>query len=106
MGCAAESLGIPLVKPYMGIKNGKLGDWSVDEGANFAVIGATALDASFLEEKGIQVPTNYSLSVQLNWFKELLPSLCNSSTSKFAIILSNLYDLRTHTYRFKNPFFF
>lgn len=87
---AAESLGLPLVKPYFGIK--KFGGWSVEEGANFAVIGATALDFSFFEERGISIPTNYSLTMQLNWFKELLPALCNSSTGKFSIILfSHLY---------------
>ncbi|KAK7332020.1 hypothetical protein VNO80_28766 [Phaseolus coccineus] len=67
----AESLGLPFVKPYLGKKNG-------EEGANFAVVGATALDCSFFEERGISIPTNYSLTEQLNWFKELLPSLCNS----------------------------
>jgi len=76
--CAAESLGLPLVKAYLGNKNG-------DGGANFAVSGATALEPSFFEERGFSVPTNYSLTLQLNWFKELLPSLCNSSTGKFSI---------------------
>lgn len=78
------------MKPYLGIKNGGLEDRSANEGVNFAVIGATALDVSFFEERGIHnVETNYSLTVQLNWFKELLPALCNhSSSSKFSIILS------------------
>lgn len=85
---AAEALGIQMVKPYLGIKNGVLKDMSVKEGVNFAVMGATALDISFFEERGIHsVSTNYSLGVQLNWFKELLPRLCNSSKSKFSIIL-------------------
>lgn len=74
--CAAESLGLPLVKPYFG-------GWNVEEGANFAVIGATALDYSFFQDRGISIPTNYSLTIQLNWFKELLTALCNSSTSNF-----------------------
>jgi hypothetical protein len=76
-----------MVKPYLGIKNGELEDLSVNEGANFAVIGATALESSFFEEKGVHiVTTNYSLKVQLNWFKDLLPTLCNSTKSKFLII--------------------
>lgn len=81
---AAESLGIPLVKPYLGMKNGGLEIWSVkEEGANFAVIGATALDIRFFEERGIHdVPTNSSLTVQVNWFKEFLSAdLCNSNSS-------------------------
>lgn len=92
---SAESLGIPRVKPYLGIKN--IGRWSVEEGgANFAVIGATALDFSFFEERGVPVKTNYSLSAQLNWFKELLPTLCNSSTGRLSIIFSHLHR-STHT---------
>jgi hypothetical protein len=77
-----------MVKPYLGIKNDVLKDMSVKEGVNFAVMGATALDISFFEERGVHsVTTNYSVGVQLNWFKELLPRLCNSSKSKFSIIL-------------------
>ncbi|KAJ7968680.1 GDSL esterase/lipase [Quillaja saponaria] len=78
----AEYLGLPLVKPYLGIKNGKVKDANIREGVNFAVIGATALDIDFFDKKGIHnVPTNDSLRIQLDWFKELLPSLCNSSSS-------------------------
>ena len=90
--CAAESLGLPLVKPYLEKKNGK-------EGTNFAVSGARALDPSFFEERGISIPTNYSLSKQLNWFKELLPSLCSSFTGKFSIFFS-LRSLCTITNHF------
>ncbi|TKY71812.1 GDSL esterase/lipase [Spatholobus suberectus] len=85
----AESLGIPPVKPYMGIKNS--GGWSVEGGANFAVIGATALDFSFFEERGIPIPTNYSLTAQLNWFRELLPALCNSSTNCHEVVGNSLF---------------
>lgn len=85
-----ESLGVPTVKPYLGIKNGGLEDRSANEGVNFAVIGATALDVSFFEERGIHnVETNYSLTVQLNWFKELLPALCNHSSSNCHEVLEN-----------------
>ncbi|XP_027931044.1 GDSL esterase/lipase At1g28590-like [Vigna unguiculata] len=80
----AESLGLPLVKAYMGNKNG-------DGGANFAVSGATALEPSFFEERGFSVPTNYSLTLQLNWFKELLPSLCNSSTDCLEVFRNSLF---------------
>ncbi|PNX62012.1 GDSL esterase/lipase, partial [Trifolium pratense] len=47
----AEWLGIPMLKPYLGIKNGELEDLNVNEGVNFAVIGATALEDSFFEER-------------------------------------------------------
>ncbi|WJX26759.1 acetylajmaline esterase [Trifolium repens] len=88
----AEWLGIPMVKPYLGIKNGELEDLSVNEGANFAVIGATALESSFFEEKGVHiVTTNYSLKVQLNWFKDLLPTLCNSTKSCHEVFGNSLF---------------
>ncbi|MED6213019.1 hypothetical protein PIB30_089196 [Stylosanthes scabra] len=50
----AEHMGIPLVKPYLGIKNGNIRDWNpMEEGLNFAVGGATALNTTFFAEKGI-----------------------------------------------------
>ncbi|XP_058771488.1 GDSL esterase/lipase At1g28590-like [Vicia villosa] len=88
----AELLGVPMVKPYLGIKNGVLEDSSANEGANFAVIGATALNVSYFEERDVNiVATNCSLTVQLNWFKELLPTLCNSSKSCHDILKNSLF---------------
>ena len=79
---AAQTLGLPLIKPYLDVGNGS----TIQEGVNFAVVGATALDASFFFERGIDnVSTNDSLSVQLGWFKKILPSLCNTSSGKFTI---------------------
>ncbi|MCH79690.1 GDSL esterase/lipase, partial [Trifolium medium] len=83
----AESLGIPLVKPYLGIKHGGLKDRSVKEGVNFAVMGATALDGSCIHN----LTTNCSLTVQLNWFKEMLPHLCNSSQSCHEVLGNSLF---------------
>ncbi|VVA92906.1 unnamed protein product [Arabis nemorensis] len=72
----AEFLGLPYVPPYFGSQN-----VSFDQGINFAVYGATALDREFLVEKGIESDfTNVSLSVQLNIFKQALPSLCATSS--------------------------
>ncbi|KAG8385467.1 hypothetical protein BUALT_Bualt03G0048300 [Buddleja alternifolia] len=67
----AESLGLPLVQPYLG------GDSrSFRKGVNFAVGGATALDRSFFEERGIHnLATNMSLRTQLDWFKQFLATL-------------------------------
>ena len=71
-----------MIKPYLGVENGS----TVQGGVNFAVVGATALDAAFFFERGIDnVSTNDSLSVQLGWFKKILPSLCNTSSGKFTI---------------------
>uniref|UniRef100_A0A1J3G8M9 GDSL esterase/lipase n=1 Tax=Noccaea caerulescens TaxID=107243 RepID=A0A1J3G8M9_NOCCA len=70
----AEFLGLPHVPPFYGSKNGNF-----EKGVNFAVGGATALESSFLEQRGIHFPhTNTSLRVQLNSFKEILPNLCGS----------------------------
>ncbi|KAL5096824.1 hypothetical protein RYX36_001151 [Vicia faba] len=88
----AELLGIPMVKPYLGIKNGVLEDNTAKDGVNFAVIGATALDVSYFEEMGVyNLPTNYSLTVQMNWFKELLPALCNSFKSCHEVLGKSLF---------------
>ena len=82
---AAESLGLSLIKPYLLVKNeGSV--TSIEEGLNFADVGATALNIDFFLERGIyNVPTNDSLRVQLDWFTEILPYLCNTSSSKFTI---------------------
>ncbi|KAL2341796.1 hypothetical protein Fmac_009736 [Flemingia macrophylla] len=87
----AESLGIPLVKPYLGMKQNMAEAEEEKGGANFAVIGATALDHSFFKQRGIPIDTNYSLSVQLNWFKQFLHHLCNSSPNCNEVIGSSLF---------------
>ncbi|RID53395.1 hypothetical protein BRARA_G00791 [Brassica rapa] len=72
----AEFLGLPYVPPYFGSKS-----VSFDQGVNFAVYGATALDRALLVEKGIKSDfTNVSLRVQLNIFKKNFPNLCASSS--------------------------
>lgn len=72
MMIAAEALGIPHLLPYLPYSRVK----SFKHGANFAVGGATALAVDFLADRGIPVETPYSLSVQLSWFQQLLPSIC------------------------------
>ncbi|CAL4966098.1 unnamed protein product [Urochloa decumbens] len=64
----AESMGLPLVPPFLA-HNG-----SFRAGANFAVAGATALDASLFRG-----PFNTSLNVQLQWFESLKSSLCGTA---------------------------
>ncbi|MED6149810.1 hypothetical protein PIB30_066152, partial [Stylosanthes scabra] len=80
----AEEMGIPLLQPYLGIKNKKIKDWKATEGVNFAVGGATALTSRFQCDQGIvninNIVTNYTLPVQLHWFiHEFLPFIHNSS---------------------------
>ncbi|RZR85708.1 hypothetical protein BHM03_00012728 [Ensete ventricosum] len=75
----AQAIGLPMVRPYLaGTHDGE----GFRYGANFAVGGATALDNEFFRSKGMEVSwTNDSLSVQLEWFKHLLPSLCSRNCS-------------------------
>ncbi|CAI0439406.1 unnamed protein product [Linum tenue] len=86
----AEHLGLPLVPASF---DGRRGD--IATGVNFAVAGATALGVEFLKNWGVPViTTNVSLRVQLDLFRELMPSLCNSgdSSGKSALLIScNIY---------------
>ncbi|KAL4019575.1 hypothetical protein IC575_018327 [Cucumis melo] len=78
----AQSLGLPLLQPYLGVETQRMSVAEFEKGLNFAVAGATALDASYLREKAfVEVPTNYSLSVQLEWFKKAYSLACPSSSS-------------------------
>ncbi|KAK2988582.1 hypothetical protein RJ640_028273, partial [Escallonia rubra] len=75
----AQYYGLPFVPPYVGGKNAS--NRSFLKGVNFAVAGATALDLAFFEERGVHNAwTNVSLGVQLGLFKQLLPSLCQTSS--------------------------
>ena len=63
----AKDLGLPLLSPYLD----KGADFA--HGVNFAVAGATALDAAALASRGVSVPhTNSSLAVQLQRFKDFM----------------------------------
>ncbi|XP_010277742.1 PREDICTED: GDSL esterase/lipase At1g28610-like [Nelumbo nucifera] len=74
----AQSLGLPFIPPFLQRNNSQ----PVQQGLNFAVVGATALDDSFLRERGIFNPdSNNSLGIQFQWFKQVLPSLCDPSTN-------------------------
>uniref|UniRef100_A0A453EEB1 GDSL esterase/lipase n=1 Tax=Aegilops tauschii subsp. strangulata TaxID=200361 RepID=A0A453EEB1_AEGTS len=69
----AEKLDLPFVPPFLS-HNG-----SFREGVNFAVAGATALNASFFRDIPLvgSFVLNTSSSVQLGWFESLKPSLCS-----------------------------
>ncbi|TVU22940.1 hypothetical protein EJB05_32661 [Eragrostis curvula] len=73
----ADSLGLPFVPPFLAH------DGSFRRGANFAVGGATAIDAAFFHEGDASgadpFPLNTSLNVQLQWFESLKPSLCGTT---------------------------
>ncbi|CAO2205118.1 unnamed protein product [Urochloa humidicola] len=74
----AEGLGLPLVPPFLAH------DGSFRRGANFAVGGATAIDAAFFHDGETpagagKFPLNTSLGVQMQWFESLKPSLCGAT---------------------------
>ncbi|KAJ1282024.1 hypothetical protein BS78_03G018400 [Paspalum vaginatum] len=73
----AEAFGLPFVPPSLDQTQ------NFSSGANFAVVGATALDLSYFLERNITSvpPFNTSLSVQIGWFEQLKPSLCNATTA-------------------------
>ncbi|KAI3741665.1 hypothetical protein L1987_59339 [Smallanthus sonchifolius] len=70
----AEEYGLPYLPPYLTLKS------KAKHGVNFAVAGATALDAKFFYDQGIGgiLWTNDSLNVQLGWFKRLKSSMCTT----------------------------
>ncbi|XP_039809433.1 GDSL esterase/lipase At1g28600-like [Panicum virgatum] len=74
----AEAFGLPFVPPSLD----KTQNFS--KGANFAVVGATALDLSYFMERNITSvpPFNTSFGVQVGWFEQLKPSLCNTAAAK------------------------
>ena len=74
----AEAFGLPFVPPSLD----KTQNFS--KGANFAVVGATALDLSYFMERNITSvpPFNTSFGVQVGWFEQLKPSLCNTTAAK------------------------
>lgn len=78
MFCAAEAVGLPYLQPFL---SKQARDFS--RGANFAIVGGTALDEGFfLRRNASSVPPfRGSLRVQIGWFRKLIKSsLCNATT--------------------------
>ena len=78
--CSATALGFPFLRPYL--KVGKLPLNHRQNGVNFDVAGATALDPSFLTQRLVFTQTSLSLDVQIGWFQQLkLTTSCNAVDS-------------------------
>ncbi|XP_078174980.1 GDSL esterase/lipase At1g28570-like [Carex rostrata] len=75
----AGNLGFPFLPPSL--SQGQ--DFS--KGVNFAVSGATALNHTFFQQNNIrnQYLLNTSLSVQLGWFENMKPSICNTTCVEY-----------------------
>ncbi|CAI9782050.1 unnamed protein product [Fraxinus pennsylvanica] len=73
----AEAYGLPYLPPYLALAKG---NEKFEQGVNFAVAGATAMDAKIFYDRKIGqiLWTNDSLSVQLGWFKKLKSTLCST----------------------------
>ncbi|KAF8760476.1 hypothetical protein HU200_010098 [Digitaria exilis] len=71
----AQEFGLPFLPPS------KAKNASFAQGANFAITGATALDTEFFQKRGLgkTVWNSGSLSTQIQWLRDLKPSLCNSA---------------------------
>ncbi|RRT47315.1 hypothetical protein B296_00051629 [Ensete ventricosum] len=94
---------VPLLRPYLGGGS----DEDFRHGANFAVGGATALNSSFFRDKKIDVSwTEYSLQVQIEWFKQLLRSTPSVSVylTQFQTQKLEDYDAKTGCIRWMNEF--
>ncbi|XP_071699240.1 GDSL esterase/lipase At1g28570-like [Rutidosis leptorrhynchoides] len=84
----AESLGMHIL-PYEKMKMNNA--MKIDQGVNFAVVGATALDSSFFEARGVNNPyTNASLNVQLQSFKKVFASICMTNSDCKNLLGSSL----------------
>ncbi|GJN32300.1 hypothetical protein PR202_gb20797 [Eleusine coracana subsp. coracana] len=70
----AQALGLPLLPPSK--SKGK----DFRRGANMAITGATALNFSFYKTLGVEDPiwNHGPLSTQIQWFEELIPSICGA----------------------------
>ncbi|GJM98278.1 hypothetical protein PR202_ga15268 [Eleusine coracana subsp. coracana] len=71
----AQEFGLPLLPPS------KAKNATFAQGANFAITGATALDTEFFQKRGLgkTVWNSGSLFTQIQWLRDLKPSLCNSA---------------------------
>ncbi|KAM3241585.1 hypothetical protein ACQJBY_054445 [Aegilops geniculata] len=71
----AQEFGLSLLPPS------KANHSDFKHGANFAITGATALDTPYFEARGLGavVWNSGALMTQIQWFRDLKPSFCNST---------------------------
>lgn len=84
---ALES-GLPLLNPY------KDKSANFRHGANFAVVGATALSAQVMAEKKIVLSfTNSSLDIQLDWMSSHFETTCSPGNTFNSVVITSTYIL-------------
>uniref|UniRef100_A0A453LLX2 Uncharacterized protein n=2 Tax=Aegilops tauschii subsp. strangulata TaxID=200361 RepID=A0A453LLX2_AEGTS len=83
----AQALGLPLLPPSKA--KGK----DFRRGVNMAITGGTAMNFSFYKSLGIEnlVWNHGSLDTQIQWFKELLPSICGREQSCKGYVRKSLF---------------
>lgn len=83
----AQALGLPLLPPS------KLRGADFRRGANMAIVGGTALDFDFLRSIGLGYPiwNNGAMNDQIQWFRQLLPSICGTPHSCKAYLAKSLF---------------
>nr|BAK05242.1 predicted protein [Hordeum vulgare subsp. vulgare] len=83
----AQALGLPFVPPSKA--KGK----DFRRGASMAITGGTAMNFSFYRSLGIEDPVwnHGSLDTQIQWFKELMPSICGTEQSCKAYLRKSLF---------------
>jgi len=71
----AEALGVPLLPPSANKGT------NFSQGANFAVMGATALDLKYFRDNNVWSipPFNTSMNCQLEWFQEVKKTICSTT---------------------------
>ncbi|CAN6183366.1 unnamed protein product [Urochloa humidicola] len=84
----AQSLGLPLLPPSK--SKGK----DFRRGANMAITGGTAMNFSFYQSLGIDDPVwnHGSLDMQIQWFIELIPSLCGTKQNCKEFLEKSLFQ--------------
>ncbi|KAL2951399.1 hypothetical protein AAZX31_19G047600 [Glycine max] len=86
----AEAYGMSMLPAYLNLTEAQ----DIKKGVNFAFAGSTALDKDFLEQKRINVQeAAYSLSTQLDWFKKLKPSLCESREGAIELVVPGNFPI-------------
>ncbi|WVZ72820.1 hypothetical protein U9M48_021222 [Paspalum notatum var. saurae] len=85
----AQELGVPLLPPS------RARNASFHRGANFAITGATALDAAFFQERGLGqgVWSSGSLHAQIKWFLEMKPAICGAPEACRELFRRSLFIL-------------
>ncbi|KAF9589903.1 hypothetical protein IFM89_029519 [Coptis chinensis] len=83
----AQGLGLPFLPAYL--RHTNVQDFK--QGVTFGEAGATGIDVPFFTSIGLKAYSNHSLSVQIGWFKDMLPALCGSPSNCRNMLRSALF---------------